>query len=392
MKKGKESITARIVKAGKGKKRMRLLAGLLVLTLIVSETQVTSVFAEAGTEADSGQEITGDASDAPEQDNGGSGTDGVMTGDDADSGSPVDETDGASNGSESSADGLNGSESSTDGLNGSESSADGLNGSESSTDGLNGSESSTDGLNGSESSTDGLNGSGSGTDENNADENNGGTTVDDTESGQEPEMILGDVPVPINLTTEPVLASGLTYTGLAQSLLQTSGAAAEGETLEYKVTKTEGSGDSGSPADWDTAEPTATDAGTYQVSYRVKTTEEENTEGTGLGTVTIAKADSSVDSEPAAKSDLTYNGDPQDLVEAGTASSGSTMVYSLTGSGYSESIPTGTNAGDYTVYYKAQGDANHNDSTVAQVEVKIAKAAPTVTAPTPPKDVICCEL
>ena len=350
---------------------MRLLAGLLVLTLIVSETQVTSVFAEAGTEADSGQEITGDASDAPEQDNGGSGTDGVVTGDDADSGSPVDETDGASNGSESSTDGLNGSESSADGLNGSESNADGLNGSESNADGLNGSESSADGLNGSESSAD----------ENNADENNGGTTVRDTENGQEPEMILGDVPVPINLTTEPVLAEGLTYTGLAQSLLQTSGEAAEGETLEYKVTKTEGSGDSGSPADWAATEPTATDAGTYQVFYRVNGADE-----TDLGSVIIAKADSSVASEPAAKSGLTYNGDLQTLVEAGTASSGSAMVYSLTGSEYSESIPTGTNAGDYTVYYKAQGDANHNDSTVGQVEVKIAKAAPTVTAPTPPKD------
>ena len=57
------------------------------------------------------------------------------------------------------------------------------------------------------------------------------------------------------------------------------------------------------------------------------------------------------------------------------------MVYSLTEDGeYTTSIPQGTNAGDYTVWYYVQGDANHNDSAKATVSVNIAKAPLTVTA------------
>ena len=44
------------------------------------------------------------------------------------------------------------------------------------------------------------------------------------------------------------------------------------------------------------------------------------------------------------------------------------------------SIPQGTNAGDYTVWYYVQGDANHNDSAKATVSVNIAKAPLTVMA------------
>ena len=94
-------------------------------------------------------------------------------------------------------------------------------------------------------------------------------------------------------------------------------------------------------------------------------------------TFKIVKADSSVTSAPAAKT-LTYNGSAQELVTAGVAEGG-TMNYALgtdattaPTDGWSTFIPTETEAGTYYVWYKAVGDANHNDSEPKDVTVVIA--------------------
>ncbi|MBQ9805384.1 MAG: hypothetical protein IJW49_02590 [Clostridia bacterium] len=84
------------------------------------------------------------------------------------------------------------------------------------------------------------------------------------------------------------------------------------------------------------------------------------------GTIYAKAAIASV-TAPAANT-LTYNGEAQALVTAGSVSGG-TMVYSLTENGdFTETVPTGTNAGSYTVYYKAaDGDtAESIDVTIAQ--------------------------
>ena len=47
---------------------------------------------------------------------------------------------------------------------------------------------------------------------------------------------------------------------------------------------------------------------------------------------------------------LTYNGTAQELVNAGTATGGE-LQYSLDGTNYSTTIPTATNAGNFTIYY-----------------------------------------
>ena len=96
--------------------------------------------------------------------------------------------------------------------------------------------------------------------------------------------------------------------------------------------------------------------------------------------VTIAKADPTV--TPPTANALTYTGAAQELVTAGSATGGE-MQYGLDGTTYSAAIPTGTDAGAYTVWYKVAGDANHNDSAPQSVPVTIAKADPEVTAPTP---------
>ncbi len=65
---------------------------------------------------------------------------------------------------------------------------------------------------------------------------------------------------------------------------------------------------------------------------------------------------------PTAKT-LTYNATAQNLVESGTATGGE-LMYSLNGTSWSASIPQGTEANSYTVYYKIAGDANHNSTEV----------------------------
>lgn len=75
---------------------------------------------------------------------------------------------------------------------------------------------------------------------------------------------------------------------------------------------------------------------------------------------------------PSAVTGLTYNGQPQALITAGSTEDG-TMQYSLNANGtFSDAIPTGTASGDYTVYYKVIGDEAHYDSAVESVDVSIA--------------------
>lgn len=91
----------------------------------------------------------------------------------------------------------------------------------------------------------------------------------------------------------------------------------------------------------------------------------------------IAKAASSATTVPTANI-LTYTGSAQALVTAGAASGG-TMQYSLDNQTFAETVPTGTNVGSYTVFYKVVGDANHENAEGGQVVVAIAKADVTVT-------------
>ena len=86
---------------------------------------------------------------------------------------------------------------------------------------------------------------------------------------------------------------------------------------------------------------------------------------------------------PTAQENLTYTGQPQALITAGSVTSGGTMQYSLTENGtYSQDSPTGTDAGAYTVWYRVIGDENHNDTAPASVAVSIGKKPLTITGVT----------
>lgn len=90
-------------------------------------------------------------------------------------------------------------------------------------------------------------------------------------------------------------------------------------------------------------------------------------------TSTVQKIPATVSTAPTAKEDLVYSGSAQPLVTAGTATGG-TMQYSTKENGpYDIAIPTGINAGDYTVWYKVVGDENHSDTGPVKVDVTIAK-------------------
>ena len=170
-----------------------------------------------------------------------------------------------------------------------------------------------------------------------------------------------------SVTTDPA-AKSLTYSGSAQTL---ANAGSGTGTMYYSLNETSG---------FSTTIPTETNAGNYTVYYYAAESANYNQSATDSILVTIAKANGSVTTAPTAKS-LTYNGETQTLANAGSGTG--TMYYSLnSSSGFSTTIPTGTNATSYTVYYYAAESSNYKQSATGNVSVSIGKADPTYTAPT----------
>ena len=92
----------------------------------------------------------------------------------------------------------------------------------------------------------------------------------------------------------------------------------------------------------------------------------------------IKKAETVVSQTPEIISGLTYTGDAQDLISAGKTEDGK-FVYKVNDGEWSETIPSGLDAGTYEISYKVMGDDNHNDSTEVQFTVTIAKKAIVVS-------------
>lgn len=162
-------------------------------------------------------------------------------------------------------------------------------------------------------------------------------------------------------------AKQLTYTGEAQDLLN-PGSSTSGS-IQYSTDE----------VNWSTTIPQATNAGTYTVYWKFAGSEIVYVDSTAIN-VTIAKANPTY-TAPTAKSGLVYNASAQELLNAGTSNDG-TISYSDDNENWSSNVTSKTNAGDYTVYWKLTGDANHNDIASTAISVSIAKVTPTVTTPT----------
>ena len=142
----------------------------------------------------------------------------------------------------------------------------------------------------------------------------------------------------------------------------------------------------------------------YTVSYEVKSgfTGTLNSDGkpVGAGTyvVTVTGKDSYTGSftkdfeigkatpvytAPTAKTGLAYTGSALDLIDDGTVTKGGEMQYKLSGGSYGTTIPTATDAGNYTVYFKIVENNNYNPVAETQVGSTAINIAPAnQSAPT----------
>lgn len=93
--------------------------------------------------------------------------------------------------------------------------------------------------------------------------------------------------------------------------------------------------------------------------------------------LTVTKGKSQVTKPAEAAKNLTYTGAAQKLLGEGIGEGGianddvrNTMQYSLDGTNWQDkTIPTGTVAGEYTVWYRAAGDANRDPSEPQSIKV-----------------------
>ena len=98
----------------------------------------------------------------------------------------------------------------------------------------------------------------------------------------------------------------------------------------------------------------------------------------GTTTFAIAAADGSL-TPPVGKTGLFFTGTAQNLITAGSSPTG-TVHYSLDGTTYDTAIPQGTDAKEYTIYYKVVAKAGYKD--VAPASFKVTISPKTVSSPT----------
>ena len=104
--------------------------------------------------------------------------------------------------------------------------------------------------------------------------------------------------------------------------------------------------------------------------------EEPSVEADAEELADAASYDSAAGLCPLAR-ELTFNGKAQELIDVEDIPEGA-LCYSLDGEAFSPEIPTGTNAGDYIVYYRAAGEET---AQVSSLTVTISKADVIFTAP-----------
>ena len=159
--------------------------------------------------------------------------------------------------------------------------------------------------------------------------------------------------------TAPKAVLGMIYNGEAHTLI-TAGTITGGE-MQYSL----------DGENYSAELPQGTDAKEYTVYYKVFDTNQNEVDAQNIKAV-IAKADITTVTAPKAKLGMLFTGEAQTLITAGSAEGGE-MQYSLDGENYATTLPQGTDAKEYTIYYKVVGDKNHNDVEAENIKAVIAK-------------------
>ena len=159
--------------------------------------------------------------------------------------------------------------------------------------------------------------------------------------------------------TAPKAVLGMIYNGEAHTLI-TAGTITGGE-MQYSL----------DGENYSAELPQGTDAKEYTVYYKVFDVNQNELAAQDIKAV-IAKADITTVTAPKAKLGMLFTGEAQTLITAGSAEGGE-MQYSLDGENYSAELPQGTDAKEYTVYYKVVGDKNHNDAEAENIKAVIAR-------------------
>ena len=163
-----------------------------------------------------------------------------------------------------------------------------------------------------------------------------------------------------------------------EEVMQTLAEAGETEdgTIMYKITEINGVPQDN---DWSDTLPEAEEIGVYEIAYYVEGDDNHDDSPVQTFTATIKKLPAAIETSPTAK-DLTYTGENQELVNAGTATEGE-VQYKITkingedvNNEWSTVIPTGNDAGIYEVSYRVTPEDVNPNPEIGTTTVTIKKA------------------
>ena len=185
-------------------------------------------------------------------------------------------------------------------------------------------------------------------------------------------------------TVGAVLSSAQTWRASGYDLLATTPVPSKG-TVQYMVTDNN-TVPAANDEKWSTTAPHATKVGTHYVYVKVDATDNWQAIAPALlgsvtinGTPLVAETDYTA---PTALATSTFNFDNTDhaLANAGAVLTAkcTKIMYSLDNDKWQETVPTGKDAMEYTIYWKAVGADGYLDAT-GSVTAKIEAVAPVVT-------------
>ena len=197
-------------------------------------------------------------------------------------------------------------------------------------------------------------------------------------SGNIAGTIKNNLPIAPTITTQP---GNRTVSALQSAKFTVVATGNPAPSYQWQVSTNGGSNWTdigGATSNSYTIDPTSGSMNGWQ--YRCVVKNDKGEVYSEAATLTVNKLTPTVN-PPTTKS-LTFNNTAQELINAGSTKGGE-LQYSLSEKdGYSTTIPKGTNAGDYTVYYKVVEDDDYSGTTAQSITATIDRATPTPDTPT----------